>query len=41
MVFVEDENQVKLFSNIPYAAKFGGATGNFNAHQLHFPKKTG
>src|SRR6478736_3486066 len=30
MVFVERiENQVQLFSHIPYAAKFGGATGNF------------
>ena len=40
MVFVERiENQVKLFSYIPYAAKFGGATGNFNAHAIAFPKK--
>jgi adenylosuccinate lyase len=40
MVFVERlNNQVKLFSNIPYAAKFGGATGNFNAHTIAFPKK--
>ena len=40
MVFVERiENQMKLFSNIPYAAKFGGATGNFNAHQVTFPEK--
>ena len=42
MVFVERiNNQVKLFSYIPYAAKFGGATGNFNAHQLLFQKMTG
>ena len=40
MVFVERiENQVQLFSQIPYAAKFGGATGNFNAHAIAFPKK--
>lgn len=39
MVFVERiENQLKLFSQIPFAAKFGGATGNFNAHQIAFPK---
>ncbi len=40
MVFVERlHNQVALFSGIPYAAKFGGATGNFNAHHVAFPKK--
>jgi adenylosuccinate lyase len=40
MVFVERLNaQVELFSSIPYAAKFGGATGNFNAHHIAFPKK--
>lgn len=40
MVFVERlNNQVELFSYIPYAAKFGGATGNFNAHHIAFPKK--
>jgi adenylosuccinate lyase len=40
MVFVERlNNQVELFSSIPYAAKFGGATGNFNAHKVAFPKK--
>ncbi|MCB0700348.1 MAG: adenylosuccinate lyase [Chitinophagales bacterium] len=39
MVFVERlEGQVFLLSNIPYAAKFGGATGNFNAHHVAFPK---
>lgn len=39
MVFVERlENQISLFSYIPYAAKFGGATGNFNAHHVAFPK---
>lgn len=40
LVFVERlENQVRLFSHIPYAAKFGGATGNFNAHHVAFPGK--
>lgn len=40
MVFVERlERQIEQFSFIPYAAKFGGATGNFNAHQLAFPRK--
>ncbi len=40
MVFVERlDNQVQLFSYVPYAAKFGGATGNFNAHHVAFPKK--
>lgn len=40
MVFVERlNNQIELFSSIPYAAKFGGATGNFNAHHIAFPKR--
>jgi adenylosuccinate lyase len=40
MVFTERiDNQVHLFANIPYAAKFGGATGNFNAHHVSFPTK--
>jgi adenylosuccinate lyase len=40
MVFVERlQNQVDLFSYVPYAAKFGGATGNFNAHHVAFPGK--
>ena len=39
MVFVERlENQIKLFSHIPFMAKFGGATGNFNAHNVAYPK---
>jgi adenylosuccinate lyase len=39
MVFVERlENQIQLFSYIPFTAKFGGATGNFNAHKVAFPK---
>ena len=40
MVFVERiENQVELFIQIPFSAKFGGATGNFNAHYVAFPNK--
>ena len=40
MVFVERvENQVELFIQVPFTAKFGGATGNFNAHHIAFPKK--
>jgi len=37
-VFVERiEQQVTQLQNIPYAAKFGGATGNFNAHKVAYP----
>jgi adenylosuccinate lyase len=40
MVFVERiENQVELFIQVPFSAKFGGATGNFNAHHVAFPGK--
>ncbi len=39
MVFVERiENAIELLINIPFSAKFGGATGNFNAHHIAFPK---
>lgn len=39
MVFVERlEGQIRLLSHIPFAAKFGGATGNFNAHYVAFAK---
>jgi len=39
MVFAERlENQMALLKPIPFAAKFGGATGNFNAHYVAFPK---
>ncbi len=39
MVFVERlQNQINLFSLIPFAGKFGGATGNFNAHAVAYPK---
>lgn len=38
-VFVERlEEQMRLLFNIPFAAKFGGATGNFNAHHVAYPK---
>jgi adenylosuccinate lyase len=39
MVFVERiENQIQQFSYIPFTAKFGGATGNLNAHYVTYPK---
>ncbi len=39
MVFVERiENQTEQLLHIPLSAKFGGATGNFNAHKVAFPK---
>ncbi|MEI8278993.1 MAG: adenylosuccinate lyase [Bacteroidota bacterium] len=40
MVFVERlEGQIMQLSHVPFAAKFGGATGNFNAHYVAFPKQ--
>jgi adenylosuccinate lyase len=37
-VFVERlKNQCGLMDTIPFSAKFGGATGNFNAHNAAFP----
>ncbi len=37
-VFVERiEKQLELLTQVPYSAKFGGATGNFNAHQVAYP----
>ena len=39
MVFVERiQNQIEQFIGIPFTGKFGGATGNFNAHHVAFPK---
>ncbi|HPG10783.1 MAG TPA: adenylosuccinate lyase, partial [Chitinophagaceae bacterium] len=39
MVFVERiQNQIEQFIGIPFSGKFGGATGNFNAHHVAFPK---
>jgi adenylosuccinate lyase len=31
------DGQIKYFGQIPYSAKFGGATGNLNAHKVAFP----
>ncbi|MGN6531525.1 MAG: adenylosuccinate lyase [Ginsengibacter sp.] len=39
MVFAERiENQIQQFSYISFTGKFGGATGNFNAHHVAYPK---
>jgi len=39
MVFVYRlEQQVKLLKATPVSAKFGGATGNFNAHHVAYPE---
>jgi len=39
-VFVKRlEEQRKTLLGVPHAAKFGGATGNFNAHVIAYPKK--
>ena len=32
------EEQMKLMKEVPHAAKFGGATGNFNAHNVAYPE---
>lgn len=38
-VFAERlEIQFDTLKNIPYSAKFGGATGNFNAHHVAYPE---
>jgi adenylosuccinate lyase len=38
-VFAERmEKQIYLLYSIPFSAKFGGATGNFNAHAVAYPK---
>lgn len=38
MVFVSRlEKQISLLKTIPNSAKFGGATGNFNAHHVSYP----
>lgn len=38
-VFIERlERQVEQLKAIPYSAKFGGATGNFNAHHVAYPE---
>jgi adenylosuccinate lyase len=38
-VFIERlENQLHLLKLVPYSAKFGGATGNYNAHYIAYPE---
>ena len=38
-VFVERlENQFELLEGIPFSGKFGGATGNMNAHSVTYPE---
>ena len=32
------QEQLRFFNHIPHAAKFGGATGNYNAHHVAYPK---
>jgi adenylosuccinate lyase len=39
MVFIERlERQIGLLNMVPFSAKFGGATGNFNAHHIAYPE---
>ncbi len=39
LVFCERlEKQIEMLKAVPYAAKFGGATGNFNAHHVAYPQ---
>jgi adenylosuccinate lyase len=39
MVFVDRlEQQVNLLRAVPFSGKFGGATGNFNAHVVAYPE---
>ncbi len=38
LVFVQRlKEQISFLEKIPHAAKFGGATGNFNAHKVAYP----
>lgn len=40
LVFAERlERQLEQLKQIPFTAKFGGATGNFNAHHVAFPDR--
>lgn len=32
------KNQLELLEQVPYSAKFGGATGNMNAHKVAYPE---
>lgn len=37
-VFIDRlETQLEMLKTIPFSAKFGGATGNFNAHHIAYP----
>lgn len=39
LVFAERVNkQLNLLKTVPHSAKFGGATGNFNAHHIAYPE---
>jgi adenylosuccinate lyase len=39
LVFVERlEAQLQLLKHVPFSAKFGGATGNLNAHHIAYPE---
>lgn len=39
LVFCERiQKQLEMLNAVPYAAKFGGATGNFNAHHVAYPQ---
>jgi adenylosuccinate lyase len=39
MVFAERiDNQIMLLEHVPHSGKFGGATGNFNAHAVAYEK---
>jgi len=39
LVFLERlEKQITILKDLPYPAKFGGATGNFNAHAIAYPE---
>ncbi|QBR12471.1 adenylosuccinate lyase [Sphingobacterium sp. CZ-2] len=39
-VFIERlEKQIQLLKQVPFSAKFGGATGNFNAHHVAYPNQ--
>ncbi|MEO1051232.1 MAG: adenylosuccinate lyase [Bacteroidota bacterium] len=40
LVFSERvKKQLELLSDVPYSAKFGGATGNMNAHHVAYPQE--
>src|SRR3546814_3640556 len=40
-VFVERlEQQLQLLNHVPWSAKFGGATGNFNAHVADYQERS-